>query len=103
MSKRPALASVPTTSDTIAHILMCLAQIDGLQQSIRERLAQLSVAPPSAEPLTLTVEEAGQRLGIGRTRAFQLVGSGELPSIMVGSRRFVLPQDLNAYLSSRSA
>lgn len=99
---RPTLSPAPTTSETIAHILMCLAQIDGLQQSIREHLERLSAAPAAAEPLTLTVEEAGRRLGIGRTRAFQMVVSGEIPSVKVGARRFVRPADLNAFLS-RSA
>jgi excisionase family DNA binding protein len=36
------------------------------------------------ERLLLTVEEAAQRLGIGRTLAWQLVRDGQLPSVRLG-------------------
>jgi len=35
---------------------------------------------------TLTVPEAAARLGIGRTMAWRMVASGELPSIRLGGR-----------------
>lgn len=33
-------------------------------------------------PFTLTVEEAAQRLGIGRTLAYELARWGELPGVL---------------------
>jgi excisionase family DNA binding protein len=39
---------------------------------------------------TITVEEAGTILGIGRSSAYELVRSGEIPMIRLG-RRFVVP------------
>lgn len=36
------------------------------------------------ERLLLTVEEAARRLGIGRTLAWRLVRSGELPVVRLG-------------------
>lgn len=36
------------------------------------------------ERMLLTVEEAAQRLGIGRTLAWQLVRKGELPVVRLG-------------------
>ncbi len=37
-----------------------------------------------SERLLLTVEEAAQRLGIGRSFAWELVRRGELPSVRLG-------------------
>ena len=39
---------------------------------------------PTGERLLLTVEEAAQRLGIGKTLAWELVWAGVLPSIRLG-------------------
>jgi excisionase family DNA binding protein len=44
----------------------------------------------AAERITLTVEEAGERLGISRTLAYELVRRGEIPSLRLG-RRVVVP------------
>lgn len=38
----------------------------------------------------LTVEEAAIRVGVGRTLAYQLVRSGQLPGVRLG-RRWVIP------------
>lgn len=40
---------------------------------------------------TLTVEEAAQILGIGRTLAFEMARRGELPALRLG-RRLVVPR-----------
>lgn len=44
----------------------------------------------SYERLTLTVEEAGKRLGIGRNGAYDAVRRGEIPTIKLG-RRLLVP------------
>src|SRR6478735_8547516 len=41
-------------------------------------------------PLTLTVEQAGQVLGVGRSTAYELAASGELKCIRL-RRRIVVP------------
>ena len=41
---------------------------------------------------TLTVEEAGQLLGIGRGAAYAAASRGEIPTIRIG-RRLVVPVD----------
>jgi excisionase family DNA binding protein len=43
-----------------------------------------------AARLTMTVNEAAQALGISRTLAYEMVRSGELPSLRLG-RRVVVP------------
>ncbi len=43
------------------------------------------------ERQTVTVEEAGQVIGVGRNLAYELVRTGQLPSLRVG-RRIVVPK-----------
>lgn len=45
---------------------------------------------PSDRPLTLTVEQAGYLLGVGRSTAYELVRSGELECLRL-RRRLVVP------------
>jgi excisionase family DNA binding protein len=47
--------------------------------------------PPRAMPerVLLTVEEAAERLGIGRTLTYKLISSGEIESIRIGRLRRV--------------
>ena len=42
------------------------------------------MAEMATERLLLTVEEAAQRLGIGKTLAWELVWQGVLPSVRLG-------------------
>jgi excisionase family DNA binding protein len=44
-----------------------------------------------SEPLTLTVEEAAELLGISRGSAYQAVRAGDIPSIRIG-RRVLIPR-----------
>ena len=43
-------------------------------------------------PLTLTVDEAGQLLRIGRNNMYRLVNSGQIQSIKVG-RKILIPRN----------
>jgi excisionase family DNA binding protein len=46
--------------------------------------------------LLLTVEEAADRLGVGRTLMYALIRSGDVPSVQIGRLRRVRPADLEA-------
>lgn len=48
--------------------------------------------------LLFSVEEAGVILGLGRTKVFELVGSGALGSVRVGRRRLVSLKELEAFI-----
>lgn len=50
----------------------------------------MDTTPSDQEPLTITVERAGQLLGISRGLAYDLVRRGEIPAIRLG-RRVVVP------------
>ena len=49
---------------------------------------------------TYTVEEAAKILGIGRSAAYQAVGTGEIPAIRIGKRWLVPVQALEQLLST---
>ena len=53
-------------------------------------------------PLTLTVEEAGQILRVGRNTAYELVRCGKLPSVRVGKQIRIPRQALLDYLSRQN-
>ncbi len=48
-------------------------------------------AASRSDSLTLTVEEAGEQLGISRALAYEAVRRGEIPSIKIG-RRILIPK-----------
>ncbi len=53
---------------------------------------------PSITPLLLTVEQAAQRLGIGRTSLYALLKAGEIESVPVGRLRRVPAECLDEYV-----
>lgn len=54
-------------------------------------------------PLVLTVEEAAQRLGIGRTVMYALVSSGAVESVRIGRLRRVPADALVTFLDELRA
>ena len=44
------------------------------------------------ERLTMTIEEAGEALGISRATAYMLANIGQIPVIHLGERRLVVPR-----------
>ncbi len=60
------------------------------------------MAATTNERLLLTVEEAARRLGIGRTLAWRLVRSGQLPSVRLGRLVRVPQGGLQAWLDRES-
>lgn len=79
-------------------------KIAALLAELAALMAEEPVAPPEAprrrpmpERTLLTVEEAAERLRIGRTRMFALVKSGEVESILIGRLRRVPVDAIDAY------
>ena len=52
------------------------------------------------ERLLLTVEEAADRLGIGRSLMYELIGGGQVASIRVGRLRRVPLESLTDYVTA---
>jgi excisionase family DNA binding protein len=60
-------------------------------------------SPRRREPATkllLTVAEAAARLGIGRTFMYELLRTGEVPSVRVGRLRRIRVVDLETYAAA---
>lgn len=50
-------------------------------------------------PLLLTVEQAAERLGIGRTKLYELVSKGEVESVPVGRLRRIPAECLDEFIA----
>jgi excisionase family DNA binding protein len=55
------------------------------------------------EELLINVIEAARRLGIGRSKLYQLIGKGEIASLNIGKSRRVVVADLTAFVERRIA
>lgn len=51
---------------------------------------------------TLSVEQAAQRLGIGRSLAYVMVREGQIPAIKLGKRYLIPTSRFEAWLAGRS-
>lgn len=49
--------------------------------------------------LTLSINEAIDATGLGRTKLYEILKSGELPAKKLGKRTLILSADLEAFLS----
>lgn len=54
--------------------------------------------PVPSAPHLMTLEEAARALTLGRTKFFEVLSTGELPTRYIGRRRVVHPDDLRAYI-----
>ena len=71
-----------------------------LADAIREEVAAVAtVAGPRPDRL-LSIEEAGQVLGISRTLVYDELRAGRLASVKVGRRRLIPSSALTAYAPS---
>lgn len=62
----------------------------------------LRTAAPESKIL-LTVEEAADRLSLGRTSVFALVKNGEIRSVKVGKARRIVAASLHDYVATKLA
>jgi excisionase family DNA binding protein len=88
-----AHAAQPTRATELATLLGRLAELmsDGRSESPQPP------PRPIPERVLLTVEEAAERLGIGRTLTYKLISSGEIESIRIGRLRRVPTAAIHDY------
>jgi excisionase family DNA binding protein len=55
----------------------------------------------TSDRMLLTVEEAAERLGIGRSTMYGLITSGEIDSLHVGRLRRIQPEALARFIESQ--
>lgn len=51
-------------------------------------------------PLAVSPFEAARRAGIGRTKLYEAISSGDLPSFKIGTRRLIRVSALDAWLAT---
>jgi excisionase family DNA binding protein len=51
----------------------------------------------------LKVEEICERLSLGRTLIYQLIATGEIPSVAIGRARRVREADLDAWVQGKAS
>lgn len=54
------------------------------------------------EPLLLTVRQAAELLNLSRSVVYQLIGTGELPSLTIGACRRIPAEALRRWVSERT-
>jgi excisionase family DNA binding protein len=59
--------------------------------------ATSKIQPPGRE-LLVTIREAGRRLGIGRSKTYELLRDGALSSVRIGSARRIVVADLEEFV-----
>jgi len=52
---------------------------------------------------TMTIPEFSEWSGLGRTKIYELMGSGELPAIKIGRRTFIRTAAAEDWLSAQPA
>jgi excisionase family DNA binding protein len=62
-----------------------------------------AVAIPFAQRLSCTITEACEVTGLGRTKLYELIGSGCLATTTVGRRRLVLVRSLRTLLEANTS
>ena len=55
---------------------------------------------PTGSRVLLSVEEAAQRLNVGRTTVYALIKAGDLVTVKVGRRRLVPAEAVDAYIAA---
>lgn len=78
------------------------AAISELVDAIRDELAQAD-RPAKAPPRLLSVDEAAEALGIGRTALYAAIASGQVQSVSIGRRRLVPASAIAELVAGRTA
>lgn len=78
-----------------------IAQLLGVPEGALRALMARGDEPGDPTLVGLTVEEAARRLGIGRTKMYEYVSSGEIRSVKIGSLRRIPAEALGEFLARR--
>ncbi len=54
-------------------------------------------------PLLVSIENAAQSLGIGRSKTYELIAAGQLLTVTIGRRRLVRADSVRAIASGEAA
>jgi excisionase family DNA binding protein len=66
-------------------------------------VAQRTDEAPASGPMLITMEQAAHRLGLGRSKTYELVLRGDLPSVSIGHSRRIDVDDLRRFVEQLKA
>jgi excisionase family DNA binding protein len=79
-----------------------IAQLLGISETaLRALVSQRDTTYGDTTLVGLTVAEAARRIGIGRTKLYEYVTSGEMPSVKIGRLRRIPAEAVNDFLARR--
>jgi excisionase family DNA binding protein len=73
------------------------------EQDLRALIAARDNSQGDPTLVALTVVEAARRIGIGRTKMYEYVSSGQIPSVKIGSLRRIPAEALAAFVAKQNA
>ncbi len=77
-----------------------IAQSLGVPEDALRALMTERATPQGDSTLVgLTVAEAARRIGIGRTKMYEYVSSGQIPSVKIGSLRRIPAEAVSEFLA----
>jgi excisionase family DNA binding protein len=53
------------------------------------------------DPRLLTIAQAAERLGLSRSKLYELIAAGEISTVRIGRSRRIIPDDLASFIDSR--
>jgi excisionase family DNA binding protein len=59
--------------------------------------------PPKLEPICVTVNEAARMIGVGRTKLYELIASGEIEAVKLGKSTRITTSSLHKLVMQRRA
>jgi len=86
-----------STDARAAELATLLGRLLEVMSNCRQSEPPKPAPRPLPERLLLTVEEAAEQLGIGRTLIYKLISSGEIESIRIGRLRRVPTAAIQEY------
>lgn len=86
-----------TTDARATEIATLLGRLAELMSDDQRRESPQPTPRPMPERVLLTVEEAAERLHIGKTKTYALVKAGEIESVLIGRLRRIHVDAINAY------
>lgn len=75
--------------------------LDVPEDDLRNLISERRPAQDKTTLVALTVGEAARRIGIGRTKLYEYVTSGEIASVKIGSLRRIPAEAVNDFLARR--
>ncbi|EFL01398.1 conserved hypothetical protein [Streptomyces sp. SPB78] len=75
--------------------------LDVPEDDLRNLISERRPAQDDTTLVALTVAEAARRIGIGRTKLYEYVTSGEISSVKIGSLRRIPAEAVNDFLARR--